>query len=936
MATFRSRLRGLIPFFQAENSTPIMPSFRLGRFLRARGRLVVLVAAVGALTLAVLAFMAVAAQRDRAVMSQIGGRAAALNVLERTHNLERRLRLLRAHATVHHRIALADRASVERSLLRVEDAIAAAPALDLDARLHGLQAAWRGVSDRSGAVHDVDRTLGTAVALEVTIADRASLESEPDEIVADAIEVYLHELPAIDDRLDQERNLVEAALAAHRASTPSELAVEILEHQWRRAYDSAIGPAEEIRSKGGSSALLDALRRLGFAGSRFDAAVRFVARSRRPARTDVAVIASRGDEAALAIDASASAAATIAANGYAVREADGRAALARTTSYAFIAWSLGIVLAFATAHAVRRRQRTSGEPLDGGPERAAAMQAQLEAIFAGASLSVAILDADGRVVRHNSALKDLLARVDETVLGVRDQRFAGLLSGDRAGYSVQHTRELGGKTRYFQSDLSSIRPDGGSPRLALAVVRDVTEARESEARLRFEARHDTVSRLPNRAHFYERLAAALAQSDGPAVVFLDLASDARPSSLGYTGDEILAAIAARLAGSVDVNDFVARYDGSTFVVLLRALPDRASILAAVDRLLARLQQPLGLGEQDVHVAAFAGIAVADRPYSDPSEIVRDAEIAMYDARAHGLRAALFAPAMRDRSGRRLALVSQLRRALERDQLYLAFQPLVAAGSGDVRGFEVLLRWEHPELGNVSPAEFIPLAEEVGCIDVIGRWVLDRGCAELAKWRALGADAKHCTIAVNVAVRELSADDYAAYVTRTLARHALEPRDLVLEVTESTALRGDSAAAKTLAELRAAGVALAIDDFGTGYSSLCYLHDFAFDQLKIDGSFVRGPGDGLASPPIVTMLVSLARTLDVEVVAECVETAAQAEALTALGVDTLQGYYFSRPVSSTLVPEYLRGRLTPSSDALSAGLAVSRAADLVRDHRSSTE
>jgi diguanylate cyclase (GGDEF)-like protein len=898
--------------------------------------LVVLVAALGALSLAAIAVVAVAAQRERAIALQIGGREAALGILERTHNLERRLRLLRAAATVRHRIALADRASVERSLMRVEDSIAAAPALGLGARLREVQAAWQHVSDRSGAVHDVDRTLGAAVALEVAITERSELESEPNEIVADAIEVYLHELPTIDDRIDQERNLVEGAVAAHRASTPSELAVEILEYQWRRAYDSAIGPAEQIRSKGGSSALLDALRRLGVAGSRFDAAVRYVARSRRPARADVAVVARRGDEAALTIDASASAAATIAANGYAVREADERAAFARTASYALVAWILGILLAFATAHAVRHRQRDAGERLDAGPERVAAMQAQLEAIFAGASLGVAILDADGRVVRHNSALKDLLARVGDSVIGARDERFAGLLSGDRAGFTVQHARELGGKTRYFQSDLSPIRADGDSPRLALAIVRDVTEAREIEARLRFEARHDTVSRLPNRAHFYERLVAALAHSDGPAVVFLDLASDASPSSLGYTGDEILAAIAARLAGSVDVNDFVARYDGSTFVVLLRALPDRASILAAVDRLLARLQQPLGLGEQDVHVAAFAGVAVADRPYSDPSEIVRDAEIAMYDARAHGLRAALFAPAMRDRSARRLALVSQLRRALERDQLYLAFQPLVAAGSGDVRGFEVLLRWEHPELGNVSPAEFIPIAEEVGCIDVIGRWVLDRGCAELAKWRALGAGAQNCTIAINVAVRELSAADYAAYVTRTLARHALEPRDLVLEVTESTALRGDSAAAKTLAELRAAGVALAIDDFGTGYSSLCYLHDFAFDQLKIDGSFVRGPGDGLASPPIVTMLVSLARTLGVEVVAECVETAAQAEALTALGIDTLQGYYFGRPVSSTLVPEYLCGRVTPSSDALSAGLAVSRATDLLRDHRGSTE
>jgi EAL domain-containing protein (putative c-di-GMP-specific phosphodiesterase class I) len=193
------------------------------------------------------------------------------------------------------------------------------------------------------------------------------------------------------------------------------------------------------------------------------------------------------------------------------------------------------------------------------------------------------------------------------------------------------------------------------------------------------------------------------------------------------------------------------------------------------------------------------------------------------------------------------------------------------------------------------------------------------------------------MAVNVAVRELLTGNYAAYVARTLARHALEPRDVVLEITESTALRGDSAAAQTLAGLRAAGVSLAIDDFGTGYSSLCYLHDFAFDQLKIDGSFVRGAGDGLANPAIVTMLVALAKTLGVEVVAEGVESAAQATALSALGVDTLQGYYFGKPVAAQHVQEYLRSRTAArSSESLAAGLAVSRASDLLRDRRSASE
>jgi EAL domain-containing protein (putative c-di-GMP-specific phosphodiesterase class I) len=274
----------------------------------------------------------------------------------------------------------------------------------------------------------------------------------------------------------------------------------------------------------------------------------------------------------------------------------------------------------------------------------------------------------------------------------------------------------------------------------------------------------------------------------------------------------------------------------------------------------------------------------------------------------------------------------LRRALERDQLHLAFQPLVSANDGTIRGFEALLRWEHPELGSVSPAEFVPLAEEVGCVDAIGRWVLDRACGQLAAWRALGIPATMgCSISVNVAVRELVADDYATYVSRTLARHALAPRDVIMEITETTALRSEGAAARTLSALREAGLALAIDDFGTGYSSLCYLRDFAFDQLKIDGSFVRGTGDGLASPAIVTMLVALGKTLNVEVVAEGVETAAQAAELRTLGVDTLQGYYFGHPVAGALVADYLRGHMTSPGISLSAGLVISRATDLVRDH-----
>jgi diguanylate cyclase (GGDEF)-like protein/PAS domain S-box-containing protein len=882
----------------------------LRRLLWSHGPLAALLAIIVAFSIPIVAVVALAAQHERATLSQIEERETGLGLLGRARTFERRLRMLRAHEVVSHRVALADRAQVERSLLRLEDAVSGAGGqLGLRQRLAALETAWTHVSDRRTAMHDVDVTLAAAAAFESSIAERASLSGEANDVVADAIGVYVDDLPTIDDRIDQDRNLIAGALAARRARAPTTIAIEIFERQWRRAYDTAIGSANQIRAENGSGDLLNALRRLGFAGSRFDAAARYAFARRARVRNSARLIARRADDVAREIDASARVAAALATRGYARRAAEEQGAFDHTLSLASLAWCFGLVLTLGTAYAVRRRERNAGKRLYGGVvERLASTQAQLQAVFEGSSLGVAVIDETGNVVRRNPALKTLLGDGGDALIGTADARFAACAAGAGGGFTIESVRDRDGKRRYLQSDVSRIRTEAGAPNLALAIVRDITDSRETEAKLRFEARHDPVSRLPNREYFFERLAAALAHGAGtvPAVAFLDIAADGSPSSLGYTGDEILAALAARLAGSVDINDFVARYDGSTFVVLLHALPDRQSVVAAVEKMLRRLGAPLALGERDAHVTAVAGIAVADRPYSGPAEIVRDAEIAMYAARSSGTHAALFAPEMRDRSARRLALVSQLRCALERDQLYLVFQPLVATATGTVRGFEALLRWEHPELGNVTPDEFIPLAEEVGCIDAIGRWVIDRGCAQLAGWRALvGTDAARCTIALNVAVRELIADDYAVYVTRTLARHALEPRDVVIEVTESAALRGDGAAARTLAALRATGVSLAIDDFGTGYSSLCYLHDFAFDQLKIDGSFVRGAGDGLASPAIVTMLVALAKTLGVEVVAEGVETAAQARALSELGVDTLQGFYFGKPIAAALVPDCLR-------------------------------
>jgi EAL domain-containing protein (putative c-di-GMP-specific phosphodiesterase class I) len=278
---------------------------------------------------------------------------------------------------------------------------------------------------------------------------------------------------------------------------------------------------------------------------------------------------------------------------------------------------------------------------------------------------------------------------------------------------------------------------------------------------------------------------------------------------------------------------------------------------------------------------------------------------MYHAKATGrARSAVFDVSMHDHASRRLDVASQLRRALERDQFYLVYQPVVSLTTGAIQSCEVLLRWESPELGLVSPSEFIPIAEELGLIVPIGRYVLDRACRQFAQWRDTGM--RHPgRISVNASVREIVQIDFADTVEATIARYGMTPSQLILEVTETAILSSGKFSAGSLDRLKAAGVALAIDDFGTGYSSLRYLQQFPFDQLKIDRSFVGGTDGRLASEPIVTMLLTLAKSCGVGVVAEGVETPTQAARLRALGCTSAQGYLYGRPCRAQILPEMFR-------------------------------
>jgi diguanylate cyclase (GGDEF)-like protein len=437
---------------------------------------------------------------------------------------------------------------------------------------------------------------------------------------------------------------------------------------------------------------------------------------------------------------------------------------------------------------------------------------------------------------------------------------------------------------------------------------------EAEERLAYAATHDMAVDLPNRAYLFERMRATLFERPETrtvaGVVFIDfdgfkLVND----SLGHlAGERLLREAARRIRATVESSDLVARFGGDEFVVLLQGRASRDRLIEVAQHILAALAEPISLEERDAYVTVTVGLAVVDRPYETVEEIVRDADTAMYAAKTSGrTRFAVFDASMHDRSRRRMELATQLRRAIEREQLHLLYQPITSLTDGRIQSFEVLLRWEHPELGLVNPAEFVPVAEEVGLIVPIGRWVFERACAQLARWRerrgTIAFEALH--LSVNASVLELLQPGYCEFVERTIARHALHPGDIVLEITESTILESGRFAVATLDRLRRAGLRLAIDDFGTGYSSLRYLREFPFDYLKIDGSFVRGSDGGLASEAIVTMIVALGNAVGVQVIAEGAETPEQVERLRALGCGAVQGFLFGTPSSAALVPAMLR-------------------------------
>ena len=427
------------------------------------------------------------------------------------------------------------------------------------------------------------------------------------------------------------------------------------------------------------------------------------------------------------------------------------------------------------------------------------------------------------------------------------------------------------------------------------------------------ASHDPLTRLPNRSVFTDHLEFAIKRArrfeNYPfAVLFLDLDRFKNVNdSLGHTyGDRLLVAAARRLEACLRQVDVVARFGGDEFAVLLDGINDPDDAARVAEKIQREFAAPFDLAGQEVFTTVSVGIALGATGYERSEDVLRDADIAMYRAKDGGrARHKVFDRAMHERAVSRLRLENDLRRAVERREFEVYYQPILSLGTGDIYGFEALVRWQHPERGMVSPAEFIPAAEETGLIVPIGEWVLEEACRRMRDWQEQSPAAPALTLSVNVSGRQLAQPDLVERAERVLRETGFDARPLKLEITESVVMGSAEAAIVMLKRLRALGVSLSSDDFGTGYSSLSYLHRLPVNTLKIDRSFVGLVCAGDENAEIVRTIILLARNLGMEVVAEGIETKEQLEQLKGLKSDYGQGYLFSKPLNDVAAGALVR-------------------------------
>ncbi|MGX7823880.1 putative bifunctional diguanylate cyclase/phosphodiesterase [Actinokineospora sp. 24-640] len=546
-----------------------------------------------------------------------------------------------------------------------------------------------------------------------------------------------------------------------------------------------------------------------------------------------------------------------------------------------------------------------------------ASEARFRAMFTQAAIGIVITDGVGTLLEANAAFAAMFGYEQAALVGmtVTDLRFPDeppamlepfqqMTAGERDHYRMERLlKKSDGSGLWVDQSVSLVRDETGAPRFMVGMFEDITERHSLEARLRHQANHDPLTGLGNRALFTERLAAAFAvgSHNRVGVCYLDLDGfKVINDSLGHdVGDELLVAVAARLDALITApNRLVARMGGDEFVVLVERSSGREELVGLAERILAALAEPVSIGGHRLSVSASVGVVERNVVGTSPAETMRDADVTLYWAKADGKnRWADYDAERNAREVARFTLSARMPAAVESEEFYVDYQPIVRLSDSALVGVEALVRWAHPEFGRLGPDQFIGLAEETGLIVPIGRWVLREAAGQARRWRAAYGD-RAPRVSVNLAARQTEEPTLVADVATILAAADIPASAIQLELTESAIMETTGKPLAALHGLADLGVRIAIDDFGTGYSNLAYLRHLPVHAIKLAGSFMEGlrgiPEADAADSQIVSSLVSLAHVLGLEVIAEGVEEPQQADRLATIGCDSAQGWLYAKP------------------------------------------
>ncbi|MGB3442933.1 MAG: EAL domain-containing protein [Actinophytocola sp.] len=559
-------------------------------------------------------------------------------------------------------------------------------------------------------------------------------------------------------------------------------------------------------------------------------------------------------------------------------------------------------------------RRSALEARDGAESARRASEARFRAMFTSAAIGIGITDTHGRLLEVNNAMANMLGYRPEQLLDLNlvdflhpddppelRRYFNEMVVGECDHYRIERRfRKRDGTPLWTNVTVSLVRDDDGMPQYLVGMVEDNTERHQLSEKLRHQANHDHLTGLGNRALFTERLHAAFGGSLGQRVglCYLDLDGfKAVNDTLGHVvGDLLLVEVGRRLDSLVSApGRLVARMGGDEFVVLIEHAQGMDELEDVAERILAAIAAPVQVGGHRLTVSASIGLVERSVFDASPSETMRDADVTLHWAKVDGKnRWAAYDPERNAREIARITLSNAMPAALEREEFYVDYQPIVSLVDGTLLGVEALVRWAHPTSGRLGPDQFIGLAEETGLIVPLGLWVLETACKQAMKWR----DADRTPfVSVNLAARQVAEPDLVTAVSAIIERVGIPPSWLQLELTESAIMGTTGEPLSALRRLVDMGVRIAIDDFGTGYSNLAYLRHLPVHALKIAGSFVEGLRAGAAESVdarIVTALVSLAHTLNLTVIAEGVETCEQAQLLQHIGADSAQGWLYAKP------------------------------------------